>query len=124
MTITEILSTEPLAMANFNRLRAISSGYNCVFNIVCISLILAKSQSPSLATTINRWFRRIYIFFTYGLTISPMFFFRDRSPKALVIAKRPPNLPIIIFPPACLYVYAKLLHSGNFLLVITTMLIS
>lgn len=99
-TITEILSTEPWLIANFIKVFAITSGSYCYLSTFWILFGFTKSQRPSLATITKRWFSLISTFFTSGLAIKPMFFFKAKSPKALVIANRPPNLPIRILPPA------------------------
>lgn len=96
-----MLSIEPSPIAIFIRLRAITSTYYSDRNSFWTFFIGKKSQMPSLATITYLWFRRISTFFTYGLTTRPMFFLSDRSPNARVTASRPPNLPIRIFPPAC-----------------------
>ena len=102
ITITDILSPDPSPMAVLINVRAISSGYNWFFTIFWIVFISTKSHKPSLATIRYLWLSRIYTFLTSGLAVNPIFFFKDMSPNARVIAKRPPNLPISIFPPACL----------------------
>lgn len=99
-TITEILSMEPWTRAIFINVFAITSGSSCYLRIFCMLFGFTKSQIPSLATITKRWFSLISTFFTSGLAIRPIFFLSARSPNALVIAKRPPNLPIRIFPPA------------------------
>lgn len=98
--MTEILSTEPWVIANFIKVFAITSGSSCYLNTFCTLFGFTKSQRPSLATITKRWLSLISTFFTSGLATKPMFFFKAKSPKALVIAKRPPNLPIRILPPA------------------------
>lgn len=100
ITTTEMLSIEPSLIAIFIRFLAITSHYSSDRSSFCTFLIGRKSQMPSLATITYLWLRRISTFFNYGRTISPMFFFRDRSPNARVTASRPPSLPIRILPPA------------------------
>ena len=97
-----MLSTDPQDKALLIRVRAMSSGSWCYFNIFWIYFIGRKSHNPSLATTMYLWLKRISILWTYGFAVSPMFFFNEKSPKARVIANEPPKRPIRILPPACL----------------------
>ena len=101
-TMMVILSPDPEAKAVFIKVREILSGSCCSLSIFCTSLICTKSHNPSLATTKNLWLKRISTLCTSGLTISPIFFFNEKSPKALVIANKPPKRLINILPPACL----------------------
>lgn len=122
MTTTEMLSIEPWLIAIFISVLAITSAYSCYFSTFWMLFAGTKSQTPSLATITYLWFKRISTFFTYGLAIRPMFFFKERSPKARVMASNPPNLPIRIFPPACLFTNPYFFYPSYFTLVVASML--